>query len=104
MRFSIYDRDGYRCKMCGRKTNDLEIDHIFHISKGGKSEYSNLQTLCRRCNANKSDFVTMDNVSSKYNYKKCPECGGALRLINGKYGKFYGCMNYPKCKYTEEDY
>lgn len=31
--------------------------------------------------------------------KVCPRCGGSLNLINGKYGKFYGCSNYPRCKY-----
>jgi hypothetical protein len=31
--------------------------------------------------------------------KVCPRCGGSLNLIDGKYGKFYGCSNYPKCKY-----
>ena len=30
----------------------------------------------------------------------CPKCAGALVLRNGKYGKFYGCSNYPKCRYT----
>ena len=30
----------------------------------------------------------------------CPRCGGTLMLRQGKYGKFYGCSNYPKCKYT----
>lgn len=30
----------------------------------------------------------------------CPKCGGQLVLRNGKYGQFYGCSNYPKCKYT----
>ena len=53
MRFSIYERDGYRCCKCHRKTNDLEIDHIIPISKGGKSTYDNLQTLCHRCNVEK---------------------------------------------------
>ena len=57
MRFAIYERDRYRCRICGRgQTSDyLEIDHIKPIAKGGKSEYSNLQTLCRRCNKNKGD-------------------------------------------------
>ena len=31
---------------------------------------------------------------------KCPRCGGALKLRNGKYGAFYGCSNYPKCRFT----
>ena len=57
MRFSIYERDGYRCRICGRTENQdyLEIDHIQPIAKGGKSTYDNLQTLCRRCNKEKGD-------------------------------------------------
>ncbi|MED4206650.1 NERD domain-containing protein [Neobacillus mesonae] len=31
----------------------------------------------------------------------CPKCGGALSLRKGKYGAFYGCSNYPKCRYTK---
>lgn len=30
----------------------------------------------------------------------CPKCGGVLVLRHGKYGNFYGCSNYPKCKFT----
>ena len=57
MRFSIYKRDGYRCRICGRtdRFENLEIDHIKPIAKGGKSTYDNLQTLCRRCNKEKGD-------------------------------------------------
>lgn len=29
----------------------------------------------------------------------CPRCGGHLVRRQGKYGAFYGCSNYPKCKY-----
>ena len=29
----------------------------------------------------------------------CPKCGGTLVLRHGKYGSFYGCSNYPKCRY-----
>ncbi len=29
----------------------------------------------------------------------CPICGGELRKINGSYGEFYGCSNYPECTY-----
>ena len=57
MRFSIYERDGYRCKKCGRRTKDLEVDHIIPIAKGGKSTYDNLQTLCHRCNYKKGSNI-----------------------------------------------
>lgn len=32
---------------------------------------------------------------------KCPNCGGELKKKSGKYGKFLGCSNYPKCEYTK---
>ena len=31
---------------------------------------------------------------------KCPHCEVLLITRTGKYGKFYACPNYPKCKYT----
>ena len=31
----------------------------------------------------------------------CPKCNGKLTLKTGRYGKFYGCSNYPDCRYTE---
>ncbi|GAA0591149.1 hypothetical protein GCM10009001_03980 [Virgibacillus siamensis] len=30
----------------------------------------------------------------------CPKCGGELSVKNGKYGAFYGCSNFPKCRFT----
>lgn len=61
IRFAIYKRDGYRCKMCGKSgdNNDLEIDHIIPISKGGKSTFDNLQTLCHDCNVKKGDTISI---------------------------------------------
>jgi DNA topoisomerase-1 len=29
----------------------------------------------------------------------CPECGGAVLLRQGKYGRFRACGNFPKCKW-----
>ncbi len=31
----------------------------------------------------------------------CPNCSGKLLIRNGKYGPFYGCSNYPNCKFTQ---
>lgn len=33
--------------------------------------------------------------------KKCPKCGAPLIIKLGRYGKFYACSAFPKCKYTE---
>ena len=53
MRAAVLVRDGGRCRKC-RRSIKLEMDHIVPVSKGGKTEESNLQTLCRRCNRTKS--------------------------------------------------
>jgi hypothetical protein len=57
LRFQIYNRDNYRCQKCGKHQIEanLEIDHIIPVSKGGKTEYNNLQTLCHRCNKEKGN-------------------------------------------------
>ena len=58
VRFQILKRDSYQCQMCGATAKDgatLEIDHILPVSRGGTNDASNLQVLCRDCNAGKSD-------------------------------------------------
>lgn len=54
MRRRVYSRDGQRCQnpWC-RSTEDLTVDHIVPVVRGGRSEVDNLQTLCRRCNSRK---------------------------------------------------
>lgn len=32
----------------------------------------------------------------------CPKCGGKLARKKGPYGWFWGCANYPECKYTKK--
>lgn len=32
---------------------------------------------------------------------KCEKCGGDLVIRNSRYGKFYACSNFPKCKFTK---
>ncbi|MBS3741161.1 MAG: type I DNA topoisomerase [Candidatus Cloacimonetes bacterium] len=41
--------------------------------------------------------ITKPTVSEE----KCPKCGGDLVLKEGRYGKFWACSNFPKCKFTK---
>lgn len=105
MRFAVYQRDNNRCRKCGSKHN-LEVDHIYPISKGGKTTFDNLQTLCHRCNAQKSNFIEAGAVnprtSADYSSPICPFCHIPLAKRRGKHGAFWGCPNYPRCTYTIE--
>lgn len=47
-------------------------------------------------------YIRLAGKNNKENKSNiCPKCGGKLEERVGEYGKFYGCSNYPKCKYTE---
>ena len=52
----IFERDGAKCKNCGRQ-DKLTIDHIIPTSKGGTNEEINLQVLCERCNKKKGNKI-----------------------------------------------
>lgn len=60
LRWKIIDRDDFRCTVCGAdaaadSTVRLEVDHITPVTYGGKTEPTNLRTLCAKCNKGKSD-------------------------------------------------
>ena len=45
-----------------------------------------------------SHFGTSAAKSNSSRTPKCPKCGAPMVLRTSKYGKFYGCKNYPSCK------
>lgn len=60
LRYDILRRDNFRCQLFGLSSHDgvkLHVDHIIPVSKGGKTTFSNLRTLCDRCNMGKSDKI-----------------------------------------------
>jgi 5-methylcytosine-specific restriction endonuclease McrA len=55
LREAVFYRDDYTCTYCGDRGGRLECDHIHPISRGGRSDLSNLTTACRDCNRSKRD-------------------------------------------------
>ena len=33
---------------------------------------------------------------------RCPKCGSSLIKRSGKFGEFWGCLNFPDCKFTKD--
>lgn len=63
LRWKVIKRDGRKCGLCKRycvertrrgpdlaRDNDLTIDHVIPVSKGGETDLANLRVLCRKCN------------------------------------------------------
>ena len=62
LRNFIKERDNFTCCNCQNSTRAepnllLEIDHIIPVAKGGCTTEENLQTLCWKCNREKSDKI-----------------------------------------------
>jgi hypothetical protein len=54
-------------------------------------------------NAKKDHVKALKSVQAmnaqKVGNNECPKCGGRLVERNGRYGKFKGCGNFPKCRF-----
>lgn len=65
--FKIFERDGWRCKACGRSTpkekrgsrgaDAPEINYIVPLVEGGPHTYKNIRCVCRACNVKRSVLV-----------------------------------------------
>ena len=53
---TAYERQDGKCAICGKqiRKDNMHADHITPWVAGGKTEFSNLQMLCRDCNLKKS--------------------------------------------------
>ena len=72
-------------------------------------EYLSNKILKLNINSRESRKEHISNIKTEIVEKKskidngiCPRCGGVLVERSGKYGKFFGCSNYPKCRYTNK--
>lgn len=56
-RFSVFARDNFTCRYCGRQSDSvvLVIDHLIPVAAGGTNDMENLVTACEPCNQGKSD-------------------------------------------------
>lgn len=64
IRARVYSENKNECNYCGAEEN-LEIDHILPISKGGNSVIENLQILCKPCNILKLNHIVNQEESIK---------------------------------------
>ena len=56
-RSNVFSRDNYVCQYCEKKfpKNDLTLDHVIPISKGGKHNPNNLQVVPQSWNIHKGN-------------------------------------------------
>lgn len=54
IRWAVIHRDKSTCRYCGRYLKqDIELDHVIPVVRGGSTNIANLVTACRPCNRRK---------------------------------------------------
>lgn len=80
VRYEVLSRAKFKCELCGISADEknIEVDHIFPKSLGGKDDLSNFQALCYSCNAAKRNTDDTDFRVFKTMYEerveKCLFC------------------------------
>jgi len=49
----------------------------------------------------KQETLSKKEIAEEKTDRKCPECKSDLIIKLGRFGKFYACSNFPKCRFTE---
>lgn len=71
-RLKVFERDGWRCQVCGAKTPKRlmgttrdrapELDHRRPMALGGGHTWANCQCACRRCNQAKGGVIVVGQI------------------------------------------
>lgn len=59
---TVFERDNYTCQYVGCHNPQpgekyLEMEHVLPKSRGGKKEWTNIVTACRKCNSKKKNMT-----------------------------------------------
>lgn len=72
-----------------------DLAEYFKISTKGAHRALNDCVMNHLC------YEQMGKLLKDVKLNLCPRCGGELTKRNGRFGPFYGCSNYPSCRYTK---
>lgn len=84
------------CEKCGRRMIIKTGRFGKFAACPGYPECKNTKPLAKDNSAEKTPSDEPEKTDLK-----CPDCGGDVVIRKSRYGKFYACTNFPKCKYTK---
>ena len=82
------------------KTPTISPDNIQQIVS--KLSAANITTEGSRELHNYQVKSIKENIDFALANHRCPKCGGYLVERKGKFGNFWGCSNYPNCRFTHK--
>lgn len=87
--------------MARKRLPQLAHHKLVDIATHYKISTSGAHRALNDCMMNQKCFECLQDEKEVKTQKLCPKCGNELKLRNGIYGEFYGCMGFPACRYTE---
>lgn len=88
------------CEKCGKPMVVKWSKYGRFLACTGFPKCKNTRPLDEDSSADDASAGTGE-TGEKEDLGNCPQCGSPIVLRSGKFGKFYACSNYPKCKYTK---
>ncbi|WOK99455.1 hypothetical protein Cni_G08167 [Canna indica] len=94
-RKNIFYRDSFICQYCSSRQN-LTIDHVIPISRGGEWKWENLVTACARCNSRKGQktleetnmkLLKIPKAPKEYDILAIPLTSAAIRMLKMRNGE-----------------
>ncbi|KAI4341173.1 hypothetical protein MLD38_025930 [Melastoma candidum] len=93
-RKNILYRDNYSCQYC-RSRENLTVDHVLPVARGGEWKWENLVAACARCNSRKGQktieeanmkLVNIPKAPKDYDLLAIPLTGEAIRMLRSRKG------------------
>ena len=79
---------------------EKELDEVAEGKDTWQKTIGDFYTPFEKNLKEKEKIVERKDLTEKTD-KVCPECAGPMIIRPGRFGKFFACKNFPKCKHTE---
>lgn len=83
------------CEKCGKPMTLKRGRYGTFLACTGYPECKNTKKIVQNKNGAKTVKAVVETDET------CEKCGAKLVIREGRYGKFYSCSNYPKCKFVK---
>jgi len=81
-RQAVFYRDGFTCQYCGKKSQDLTLDHVVPRRQRGPHSWDNVVAACNRCNLRKAGRTPAEANMKLAKIPKAPDPNPYLILQN----------------------
>ena len=78
----VFLRDRFTCQYCGKKTQDLTLDHVVPRRQHGTHTWENVVAACTRCNLRKAGRTPVEASMALQKQPRAPDPNPYLILQN----------------------